>query len=684
MSTIHQGDVFAQYGRNLAKDMHGFLEARAAPVQSLASKASAAWNRHHATPTFDTQSRHDGVIPVGIIGGGMAGLYAGLQLAQCGIPFQILEASDRVGGRCLTYKFDEGDEYDYFDVGPMRFPLPPKGQTGAHTRLRKLFDLLKIDLFDNIIRTDQSLLYYNGIHATTGDKNPSFNAEELGIPKCYVDCGTNALWSDFINPLGELLLKDAKTGGGEGWEEMKRDYDQYSVRAYLQFKYIPSKGLQKRFGIPATPLSVTVVDWMETYQGSGLFDRGVTETVLEALAFGEIEAGPQPEWHCIDGGASVLPKACLLKIKKWAKNIEGMPSEVFIKNSPVTAIYPSDLKDKKSPLVVVTSGGKKHSYSHVISTVPLPNFARIDTSTLDISLRQAHAIRSLGYTPATKVGILFKTAWWKEHKQVGGQSHTDLPIRTIVYPSYGQGQSSRVLIASYCWTNDANKLGNLIDTGADDVLKEVVLRNLATIHQVDVKVLEEQFVEMHAFNWNHNAWGGGAYGSFGPGQYAHIYGALNAPAADGRLQWAGEILSVRHGWIEGALDSAWAAVVRYLYLSNASPDSLHGFYDTWDINWEWHDASPAEDPKRVERRTSSTKGKSRTSRALGNVWADMKKSLSPGAGNTSNLSKVPCEDIRKSNAGGTDTSKVPRIPHSENLLLRHILLHTPDLLATRN
>ena len=38
----------------------------------------------------------------------------------------------------------------------------------------------------------------------------------------------------------------------------------------------------------------------------------------------------------------------------------------------------------------------------------------------------------------------------------------------------------------------------------------------------------------------------GAFAFFGPGQYEYLYGALNGTAADGRLQWAGELLSVRH------------------------------------------------------------------------------------------------------------------------------------------
>lgn len=61
---------------------------------------------------------------VGIIGAGAAGLYAAVLLDSLGIEYDIIEASDRVGGRIYTYRFnetawlnstpDDPDYYDYF------------------------------------------------------------------------------------------------------------------------------------------------------------------------------------------------------------------------------------------------------------------------------------------------------------------------------------------------------------------------------------------------------------------------------------------------------------------------------------------------------------------------------------------------------------------------------------------
>lgn len=66
---------------------------------------------------------------VGIIGAGMAGLYTAMILESLNIPCEILEASDRVGGRVYTHRFSN-DPGDYYDAGAMRFPdTPAMGRT---------------------------------------------------------------------------------------------------------------------------------------------------------------------------------------------------------------------------------------------------------------------------------------------------------------------------------------------------------------------------------------------------------------------------------------------------------------------------------------------------------------------------------------------------------------------------
>jgi cation diffusion facilitator CzcD-associated flavoprotein CzcO len=48
-----------------------------------------------------------GPLSVGIIGAGAAGLYAAMILESLGIDYEILESSQRIGGRIFTHRFDE-------------------------------------------------------------------------------------------------------------------------------------------------------------------------------------------------------------------------------------------------------------------------------------------------------------------------------------------------------------------------------------------------------------------------------------------------------------------------------------------------------------------------------------------------------------------------------------------------
>jgi NADPH-dependent 2,4-dienoyl-CoA reductase/sulfur reductase-like enzyme len=67
-------------------------------------------------------------LKVGIVGAGAAGLYSAVLLDSLGIDYDILEASDRVGGRIFTYRFnetawdastpDDPDYYDYYVGSP--------------------------------------------------------------------------------------------------------------------------------------------------------------------------------------------------------------------------------------------------------------------------------------------------------------------------------------------------------------------------------------------------------------------------------------------------------------------------------------------------------------------------------------------------------------------------------------
>ena len=102
--------------------------------------------------------------------------------------------------------------------------------------------------------------------------------------------------------------------------------------------------------------------------------------------------------------------------------------------TPVTAIT----EDTKNNCMKVSfnEGPYAQEYSAVICTVPLPRLSLMDLTGVNINTNYAQwsAIRELQYGPAIKVGLKFSTPWWETEldQQIhGGQSYTDLPLRTM-------------------------------------------------------------------------------------------------------------------------------------------------------------------------------------------------------------------------------------------------------------
>lgn len=609
-----QGDVFGYWGQKIIEKFDDALHESILPVTTTAPEETS-----HLPKLSE-----DGYGPpgtVGILGAGVGGLYTALILDSLNIKYEILEASDRTGGRLLTYNFPNGREYDYYDAGAMRFPLPKKDAQGNYKigimrRLGELINYSKLNDMDAFgptppWKTENSepfwglpraplksqlidyhftskrlgyFRYFNGERyevLSETERPPDFRAREMGVNSQYIAAGVENIVEDVIGPFAKDIINDIKQNVNSGWVNMLK-HDAYSLRSFMSFKYIPSPGLN----IPRTHLSTDVINWCETFDNStGSYDRALTEAVLEALAFATVDPNTfgDVDWKCFKGGSHVLTDY----MADYLTSYGAKPLIQF--NKKVTSILQKGITGMH---VVVRGESSPRTYSHVISTIPLPCLRMIELGSAGLNVMQKNALRKLQYGPSIKVGMRFKSAWWTDNFDIiGGQSSTDLPIRTIVYPSHGAESStpSTVLIASYCWTNDAERLGALINTGKaeyEEQLKELVLRNLADVHKMDYATLSEQFVDMHAWDWSDDPLAMGAFAFFGPGDFQNLYTALTAPNHNKRFHFAGEAISTRHAWVVGALDSAWRAVYEYL-LSSGQDEKIQTFFDLWGKNVEW-------------------------------------------------------------------------------------------------
>jgi len=374
---------------------------------------------------------------------------------------------------------------------------------------------------------------------------------------------------------------------GDAIRSLFEETDKFSVRSYMF----------------VNGMSDQDVLWCETLDksGTGWYDRSLTQAVVESIAFDwpttplpgpEEPKVPNAGWYCFDGGSSTLPHAMFASLSQKAQQ------DALFK-SPVTAIS----RDCANEVMRISIGGVQtpQEYSAVISTVPLPRLSFMDLTGVNINDNYAQwsAIRVLQYGSAVKVGIRFSTPWWETELPQpihGGQSYTDRPVRTVVYPSYPKGAKpedmSKALIVSYCGIQDAERLGAFIhpDGTADPELVDQVLRDLADIHGVTVPWLKKYYTgEYFAWDWLRDPLTMGAFAVFGPGVYTNgdVYSAILQPAAHGKLFFAGEAASACHSWVAGALDSAWRAVDQYLALNHRDTPLQKKFWKLWGRTEYW-------------------------------------------------------------------------------------------------
>ncbi|KAM4061568.1 flavin containing amine oxidoreductase [Hirsutella rhossiliensis] len=453
------------------------------------------------------------------------------------IDYEILDSTQRIGGRVYTHRFDEKrwnaskpgqpDYYDYYDVGAMRFP--------------------GLAWMDRIIgKANNSLIPYI---------NSKLKPEEQPIkliPYIFTANNTFRLFNSKL--VYGQVIPSAKTF----------KHDKLSVREYLV-----TKGF-----------SAEQINWLETItDATSHFDTmSLTQAVIELWIFNK---APIDSWLCVEGGMDRVTYGMASIIKK--------PVEV---GKRATAIKPAP----NGGLKVAIEGCKDKVYDHVINTVPLGAMQAMDMTELDLDYRKKAAIRELQYDPAGKIGMKFKSRWWEELDSgsfQGGQSYSDLPIRRCVYPSYGVDThgAAGTMIASYTWGQDSARLSSYYGKveGRKRIV-EMTLRNLAVMHNVTYEFLKSQYVDSHIWNWYDGEDAVGAFALFGPDEFSTVMPALLMPAANGALHFAGEALSAGHAWMIGATDSAYRTVAEILAAEGMDDKlvqlvNLWGTVDEVDMSW---------------------------------------------------------------------------------------------------
>ena len=532
-----------------------------------------------------------------VIGAGMAGLVAAGMLKKDHTVY-VVEANTRVGGRCKTFRNADGKKYWKdgeltAEAGAMRLP-------DFHRLVQKYIEVmgLKRQPFYNVSvdkeaaekwrpgepqtndKTMCTFVYVNYLHSLLSQLKDGADVNELLGYNLRVNTLPDTetpdenrppatLLDEAVEPLRDFIAEDPMAN----WPVIIDKFGEYSMRRFLLEQTMYSENAIEMIGVLQNLESRMSADFIQSF---------IEMTIIS----------PDNKYWQISGGTWLLPEALYEHY--------GLAENTYF-NCRVTDLYRADdgkgkvkinvteeddldagFFDRPGMCRMETPIGELE-FDEVIVTIPFSAFRQVHVWP-KFTQEKRKAIRELHYDSATKVILEFSERWWEKdpYNIVGGGSVTDMSNRFIYYPSQNIGRDGRgVVLAVYCWADDARRWDSMSHIDR----YHFALENLAIVHTEgfaeprrseernrikDLCVLEEVpesegYVDnvrgAATVSWMQNPYAFGEAAIFAPGQLRLLQKHIVATEWDGRVHFAGEHASLKHAWIEGAIESGIRAAL---------------------------------------------------------------------------------------------------------------------------
>uniref|UniRef100_A0A8C2YJD9 Amine oxidase n=2 Tax=Chinchilla lanigera TaxID=34839 RepID=A0A8C2YJD9_CHILA len=443
-----------------------------------------------------------------VVGAGVSGLTAAKTLQDLGHQVTVLEASDHIGGRVVTFRNKEEDWY--YELGAMRIP---KSHRLTHTFIEKLG--LKLNKFTQFDANTWYLINGQRYHTREVMANPELLAYSMD-PKEKTKNATNLFYQSITK-----IKQNLKTFN---CSQLMSFYDSYSTTAYLRKKGRLSREAVKMIGDVMNENSGYYKSLLESLQNMNIFSKG-------------------DDFSEITGGFDQFPNALNTSLKPGTIHLESKVETVVRDGPEVRVLYrrgvpTSELHNLTADYIIISSSAKA---TRLIAFQP------------PLSPGKRDALRSVHYTSATKVILACNQRFWDKDGIEGGVSITDRPSRYIHYPSHSYPGGKGVLLASYTVGDDS-----LFFTAMkQDQVVDIVLDDLAAVHQIPKEELQHMCPTSVVKRWSLDPLTFGAFAQFTPYQFVDYSQQLFQ--AEGRIHFSGEHTCLPHGWLDTAIKSGLRA-----------------------------------------------------------------------------------------------------------------------------
>jgi monoamine oxidase len=489
---------------------------------------------------FASESGYKGPIKLGgdpkgasvlILGAGLAGMTAALELRKAGYKVHILEFNSRPGGRNWTLRGGDGftelggatqscefEQGLYINPGPWRIPY-------HHRAVLDYCKRLNVALEPFIQLNHNALLH--------GSK--AFGGKPQRIRE---------IKTDFQGQVSELLAKVTQQGKLD--DAVSKEDKEILLQALKSWG-----ALDNNYAYKANLISADFRGFARD-PGGGL---GAVPLPGEPIALSDILKSRM--WRYLQnfalhefqttmfqpvGGMDMIGKAFAREVGDLIR-YDAKVTRIQQDDRGVTVTY-SDTKNPAAPL--------QAKADWCVCTIPLSILSQLP---VDVGGRMKAAIDAVPYASAVKVGLQFKRRFWEEDEAIyGGISYTDLPIRQIAYPNTGYNRSGRgVLLGAYLFEG-ANAFEFTSLAPAERVARAV---EFGTAVHPQYKAEFENGVSVA---WHRVPFTLGCAGNWTDQARAEHYD--NLCQIDGRIVLAGEHASYIPAWQEGAILSSLDAITR--------------------------------------------------------------------------------------------------------------------------
>lgn len=467
-----------------------------------------------------------------VLGAGLAGMTAAIELRDAGYAVEVLEYNARPGGR--NWSLRGGDTYTelggatqrcdfdpglYLNPGPWRIPY----HHGAILDYCRRFGVQ----LEPFVQLNHNAL----LHGTR-----AFGGRPQRV---------RHVMSDFRGGLSELLAKATRAGALDeavtredrevllaslrSWGALDGEYRYRVGETSAEFRGFARDG---GGGLGAEPVAgepIALADMLRSRLWRGLWNFSAYEfqtTLFQPVGgMGMIGAAFGAEL-----GTAIRYGCKVVEIAQDGRRVTVTYTEAGRADGPV----------------------RQASADWCVCTIPLPILSQIP---LAVGAPLKAAIDAVPYVGSVKTGLQFRRRFWEEDERIyGGISYTDQPIAQISYPSAGMNAGGKgVLLGTYTWGGAASYEFTAMDPA--ERVRRAVEQGTALHPQYPA-----EFETGISVAWHRVPFALGCAGDWTDDLRHRHYDDLCA--IDGRLVLAGEHASYLPAWQEGAILSALDAATR--------------------------------------------------------------------------------------------------------------------------